>query len=74
MNRQRGKNRLKKVENKAEELVALTFELCEERLASARAPLSHPQKALSAAAMTVQQSVETFLAVSQIPDQAGRRE
>lgn len=54
--------------------MALTFELCEERLASARAPLSHPQKALSAAAMTVQQSVETFLAVSQIPDQAGRRE
>lgn len=59
---------MKKMENRAEELVAMTFELCEERLATARLPLTHPQKALSAAAMTVQQSVETFLAVSQIPD------
>jgi hypothetical protein len=56
-------------ENRAEELVALTLELCEERLASANIPLTHPQKALSAAAMTVQQSVETFLAVSHISDQ-----
>jgi len=60
------------MENRAEELVALTFELCEERLASARVPLTPPQKALSAAAMTVQQSIETFLSVSQIPDQAAK--
>jgi hypothetical protein len=62
---------MREMENKAEELVSLTFELCEERLASARIPLTHPQKALSAAAMTVQQSVETFLAVTQISDQPG---
>jgi hypothetical protein len=67
----KARNTVKKMENTAEELVALTFELCEERLASARVPLTHPQRALSAAAMTVQQSVETFLAVSQIPADPG---
>jgi hypothetical protein len=70
MSGQHGGNTVEKMENKAEELVSLTFELCEERLASASIPLTHPQRALSAAAMTVQQSVETFLAVSQIPDQS----
>jgi hypothetical protein len=69
MNGHHGKKKMKKMEHQAEELVALTFELCEERLASAGIPLTHPQKALSAAAMSVQQSVETFLAVSQISDQ-----
>jgi len=63
---------LKKMEAKAEELVALTFDLCEKRLASARTPLTPPQTALSAAAMTVHTSVETFLAVSKIPDQLAR--
>jgi hypothetical protein len=62
-------NGIENVEYHAEELVSLTFELCEKRLASARAPLTAPQKALSAAAMCVQQSVETFLHVSKIPDQ-----
>ena len=60
---------LKRMENKAEELVALTFELCERRLASACVPLTPPQTALSAAAMTIHQSVEIFLAVTKIPDQ-----
>ena len=60
---------LKKMENKAEELVALALEVCEKRLASARLPLTPPQTALSAAAMTVHHSVETFLAVTKIPDQ-----
>ena len=64
---------LKKMEDKAEEFVTLTFELCEKRLASARAPLAPSQAALSAAAMAVHHSVETFLAVSRIPAQpAGR--
>jgi hypothetical protein len=57
------------MEDKAEELVALTLEVCEKRLASARAPLTPPQVALSAAAMSVHHSVETFVAVSRIPDQ-----
>jgi hypothetical protein len=73
MNAQHGKNTMETMEYKAEELVALTFELCEERLASSRVPLTPPQKALSAAAMNVQQSVETFLAVSQIPDQPAKK-
>jgi len=68
MNTQQDTIKMRKMECQAEELVSLTFELCEERLASARIPLTRPQKALSAAAMSVQQSVETFLAVSQIPD------
>jgi hypothetical protein len=59
---------LKKMEDKAEELVALTIEVCEKRIASARAPLAPSQTALSAAALTVHHSVETFLAVSKIPD------
>lgn len=63
-----GRNTMKKMENRAEELVALTFAFCEEQLASASVPLTEPQKALSAAAMTVHHSVETFLAVSQIPN------
>jgi len=69
MNRQNNGNDIKGVEHHAEEFVALAFEMCEKRLASARAPLTAPQKALSAAAMCVQQSVETFLHVSRIPDQ-----
>jgi hypothetical protein len=59
---------LRAMENKAEELVAITIEVCEKRLASSFAPLTPPQAALSAAAMNVQQSVETFLAVTKIPD------
>jgi hypothetical protein len=64
-------NSLKMMENKAEELVSLTLEVCERRLSSAHASLTPPQAALSAAAMTVHHSVETFLAVTKIPDQAG---
>jgi len=73
MNRQNNENGTESVEHRAEELVSLTFEMCEKRLASARAPLTAPLKALSAAAMCVQQSVETFLHVSKIPDQPGQK-
>jgi len=59
----------KMMENMAEDLVALTFALCERRLAAARVPLTPAQEALSSAAMIVHQSVELFLAVTQIPDQ-----
>lgn len=64
-------NDLREVEDMAEELVALTFEVCEKRLSSAYKNLTPPQVALSAAAMSVQQSVETFLAVTNIPDGMG---
>jgi cytochrome c oxidase subunit IV len=69
----RGDSDLKEMEGKAGELVALTMEVCERRLASARAPLTPPQIALSAAAMTVHHSVETFLAVTKIPDQPAEK-
>jgi hypothetical protein len=62
---------MKMVEYKAEELVALTLEVCENRLSSASDFLTPPQVALSAAAMNVHHSVETFLAVSRIPDLPG---
>ena len=60
---------MKQKEDKAEDLVALTFEVCEKRLSSVNDCLTPPQVALSAAAMNVHHSVETFLAVSRIPDQ-----
>jgi hypothetical protein len=69
MIRRSGNEDLREVENKAEELVALTFEACEKRLASALKAPTMPQIALSAAVMSVQQSVEIFLAVTHIPDQ-----
>jgi len=68
MNQQNDGNGIESVEYHAEEFVSLAFEMCEKRRASARVPLTTPQKALSAAAMCVQQSVETFLHVSKIPD------
>jgi hypothetical protein len=64
---------LQAMENKAEELVAITIEVCEKRLGSSAAPLTPPQTALSAAAMNVQQSVETFLAVTKIPDPSAEK-
>jgi len=69
MNQRNTGNDIENMEHHAEEFVSLTFELCEKRIASARPPLTAPQRALSAAAMCVQQSVETFLHVSKIPDQ-----
>ena len=73
MNRQNDGSGIKGVEYHAEEFVALAFEMCEKRIALARTPLAAPQKALSAAAMCVQQSVEAFLRVSKIPDQPGEK-
>ena len=57
---------LRKVEGKAEELVSLTREVCEKRLTDSR-NLSPEHVALSSAAMSVRQSVKTFLAVTGIP-------
>jgi len=73
MNWQNDENDIKNVELHANEFVTLAFEMCEGRLASARPPLTAPQKALAAAVMCVQQSVETFLRVSKIPDQSAER-
>ena len=61
-----GHDDLRNVEGKAEELVSLTLEVCEKRLAAERA-LSPEDVALSSAVMSVRQSVKTFLAVTGIP-------
>jgi len=69
MNQNNSGNSRKNMEEHAEEFVTQTFEWCEERLAAGRTPLTAPQKALAAAAMGVQQSIKTFLAVSEIPEE-----
>lgn len=71
MTRQNGHDDLRAVEGKAEELVSLTLEVCEKRLAEAHRTLSPEQVALSSAAMSVRQSIQTFLAVTGIPGVAG---
>jgi len=69
MNQNNSGNKSENMEHRAEEFVTLTFEVCEERLAYGHTPLTAPQEALAAAAMGVQQSIKTFLAVSKIPDE-----
>lgn len=69
MNRQNTHEDLRKVEGKAEELVSLTLEVCEKRLTDS-CELSPEHVALSSAAMSVRQSVKTFLAVTSIPGAA----
>ena len=64
---------MQRVEGKAEELVTLALEVCEKRLSTSPA-LSPEQEALSSAAMTVRQSVKTFLAVTGIPGAVRERE
>ena len=66
MERQNKHEDLRRVEGKAEELVSLALEVCEKRLTDSR-NLSPEHVALSSAAMTVRQSVKTFLAVTGIP-------
>jgi len=65
---------MKDMEYHAKEFVSLTLEVCEERLAFGHTSLTAPQKALAEAAMGVQQSIKTFLAVSKIPDETGSEE
>lgn len=58
-------------EQKAREFVTLTLAVCEQELAAGRTALTPPplqKSALAAAALSVQESVKTFLAVSAIPD------
>ena len=64
---------LAEIEGKAEELVSLTLEVCEKRLATART-LSPEGVALSSAALSVRQSIKTFLAVTGIPGVARDQE
>ena len=68
MKRDHDGNNMKDMEYHAKEFVSLTLEVCEERLALGRTSLTAPQKALAEAAIGVQQSIKTFLAVSKIPN------
>lgn len=54
-------------EEKAQELVSMTFALCEKQIAQGPKVAASPQRALAAAALCVQQSVKTFLEVTNIP-------
>ncbi|MES9995775.1 hypothetical protein [Desulfovibrio aminophilus] len=70
----KGKTEVEVFEEKANELVSMTFALCEKRLSKEPNAVSLPQKALAAAALSVQESVKTFLAVTNIPDDTGEQE
>lgn len=66
--RGKGITKVEVFEEKANELVSMTFGLCEKRLAQKPNALSLPQKTLAAAALSVQESIKAFLAVTNIPD------
>jgi len=67
MRQQNHKVELVAFEEKAQELVSMTFALCERRIASVGKSSLPPQEALAAAALSVKASVNTFLAVTNIP-------
>lgn len=60
---------LRVYEEKAQELLELTLDLCERRVAKAPSRATAPREALTAAAMSVQESVNTFLAVNRLKDE-----
>ena len=57
---------IKKYEEKAKELVPLTLNVCEERLTQPVEPSALQGDALASAAMSVRESVNTFIAVSRL--------
>ena len=59
---------LREYEEKARELVDLTMDICESRVAKAPSRATAPREALTAAAMCVEESVNTFLAVNRLKD------
>ena len=59
---------LREYEEKAQELVDLTMDICERRVSKAPSRATAPREALTAAAMCVQESVNTFLAVNRLKD------
>ena len=65
---------LREYEEKAQELLDLTIDLCERRVSKAPSRATAPREALTAAAMSVQESVNTFLAVNRLKDKYGTPE
>lgn len=62
---------LREYEEKAQELIDLTLDICERRVSRAPSRATAPREALTAAAMSVQGSVNTFLAVNRLKDGYG---
>lgn len=58
--------KMKVYEKKANELVSLTLNVCEERLTQPVEPTALEGDALASAAMSVRASVHTFIAVSRL--------
>lgn len=58
--------KMKVYEEKANELVSLTLNVCEERLTQPVEPTALEGDALASAAMSVRASVNTFIAVSRL--------
>ncbi len=58
--------KMKAYEEKAKELVSLTLNVCEERLTQPEEPTTLQGDALASAAMSVRESVNTFIAVSRL--------
>ena len=71
---ERHEDALREYEEKARELLDLTMDLCESRVAKAPSRATAPREALTAAAMSVQESVNTFLAVNRLKDKNGTLE
>ena len=59
-------DKMKTYEEKAKELVSLTLNVCEERLTPPVEPTALQGDALASAAMSVRESVNTFIAVSRL--------
>lgn len=59
-------DKMKTYEEKAKELVSLTLNVCEERLMQPDEPTQLQGDALASAAMSVRESVNTFIAVSRL--------
>jgi hypothetical protein len=57
---------LREYEEKAQELLDLTMDICKIRVFKAPSRATAPRQALTAAAMSVQESVNTFLAVNRL--------
>lgn len=58
--------KMKAYEEKAKELVSLTINVCEERLTQPVEPTALQGDALASAAISVRESVNTFIAVSRL--------
>lgn len=56
-------------EEKAKEFVEMTFALCEQKAAHKKSPPSSVDKAMASAVLTVQESINTILAIRCIDDE-----